>query len=73
MRPLTPLNSLLLVSFCLVAGTLAGCGQKGPLYLPPATKKPVPASASSTVKPQSPAITGNNLVPDNQRPDSTQY
>jgi predicted small lipoprotein YifL len=72
MRRLISLNSLLLVSFCLAAGTLSGCGQKGPLYLPPATK-PMPASASSTVKPQPPAITGNNVVPDNQRPDNTQY
>jgi len=72
MRRLISLNSLLLVSFCIVAGTLAGCGQKGPLYLPPATK-PAPASAASTVKPQPPAITGNNAIPDNQRPDNTQY
>ena len=70
-RPIS-LNSLLLVSFCIAASTLAGCGQKGPLYLPPATK-PAPASAASTVKPQQPAITGNNAIPDNQRPDSTQY
>jgi predicted small lipoprotein YifL len=72
MRRLIALNSLWLVSFCITAGALAGCGQKGPLYLPPATK-PVPASASSTVKPQQPAVSGNNIVPDNQRPDNTQY
>ena len=76
MRRLLPpnlflLNSLLLISFCLVAGTLAGCGQKGPLYLPPSTK-PAPAAASSTVKP-GPAIDANNVVPDNERPDTTQY
>ncbi|WP_458070613.1 LPS translocon maturation chaperone LptM [Rhodanobacter sp. BL-MT-08] len=72
MHRLISVNSLFLVAFCIVAGTLAGCGQKGPLYLPPATK-PVPASPASTVKPQQPAITGNNAIPDNQRPDSTQY
>ncbi|WP_460876302.1 LPS translocon maturation chaperone LptM [Rhodanobacter koreensis] len=42
MRP-----SLLLLPFCLVAALLAGCGQKGPLVLPPAR----PATASSTAKP----------------------
>lgn len=72
MRRPIPLNSLLLVSCCVATGMLAGCGQKGPLYLPPATK-PAPASAASTVKPQQPAITGNNVVPNNERPDSTQY
>lgn len=44
-------RSLLLLSLCLVVAMLAGCGQKGPLVLPP-TK---PASASSTAKPHTPA------------------
>lgn len=70
MRRLPLLNPLLLTMLCLAASTLAGCGQKGPLYLPPSTK-PSPASASSTVKPV-PAVDANS-VPDNQRPDSTQY
>jgi len=66
-------NSLLLISVCVAASALAGCGQKGPLYLPPATK-PAPASASSTVKPAPrPAPDANNLIPDNERPDTTQY
>ena len=42
-------RSLLLLPSCLVVALLAGCGQKGPLVLPPAPPKP--ASASSTVKP----------------------
>ncbi|MGH8160360.1 MAG: LPS translocon maturation chaperone LptM [Rhodanobacter sp.] len=42
-------RSLLLLPLCLVAALLAGCGQKGPLVMPPAPVKP--ASASSTVKP----------------------
>ena len=71
MRRSLPWHSLWLLPLCLAAGTLAGCGQKGPLYLPPATK-PSPAPASSTVKPQ-PAIPANSAVPDNQRPDNTQY
>ncbi|OOG62499.1 sugar transporter [Rhodanobacter sp. B04] len=44
-------RSLLLPPLCLVVALLAGCGQKGPLVLPP-TK---PASASSTAKPRAPA------------------
>ena len=72
MRRPRPLNLLLLTWSCLAASTLAGCGQKGPLYLPPATK-PAPASASSTTVKPKPAIDADSLVPDNQRPDSTQY
>jgi predicted small lipoprotein YifL len=44
-------RSFLLLPFCLAATMLAGCGQKGPLVLPP-TK---PVSASSTAKPHTPA------------------
>ncbi|OOG49851.1 lipoprotein [Rhodanobacter sp. C01] len=40
-----------LLLLCLVVALLAGCGQKGPLVLPP-TK---PATASSTAKPPVPA------------------
>lgn len=39
-----------LLLLCLVVALLAGCGQKGPLVLPPAK----PATASSTAKPQVP-------------------
>jgi predicted small lipoprotein YifL len=70
MRRLLSLNSFLLISFCVAAGALAGCGQKGPLYLPPATK-PAPAPASSTVKPK-PAIDADNILPNNERPASAQ-
>ncbi|MFC5742250.1 LPS translocon maturation chaperone LptM [Dyella tabacisoli] len=47
-------RSLLLFSLCLVLLTLAGCGNKGPLVLPPPKPTPVvaqptaPAAASST-------------------------
>ncbi|OOG38978.1 lipoprotein [Rhodanobacter sp. C05] len=44
-------RSFLLLPLCLVVALLAGCGQKGPLVLPP-TK---PVSASSTAKPRMPA------------------
>jgi predicted small lipoprotein YifL len=69
MRRSLPLNSLLLLSLCLATGALAGCGQKGPLYMPPPTK-PAPAPASSTVKPAAPAP--YNLVPNTERPASAQ-
>ncbi|HEY7871277.1 MAG TPA: lipoprotein [Rudaea sp.] len=37
---------IIFVALLLVFGLLAGCGQKGPLYLP--TKAAAPASAAST-------------------------
>lgn len=40
-------RSILLLSLCLVAAALAGCGQKGPLVRSPDW----PAPASSTVMP----------------------
>ena len=42
-------RSILLLSLCLVAVALAGCGQKGPLVRSP--DWPAPAPASSTVMP----------------------
>jgi predicted small lipoprotein YifL len=41
-----------LLLLCLAIATLAGCGQKGPLTMPPA--KPTPA-ASTVAKPVVPA------------------
>jgi predicted small lipoprotein YifL len=60
---------ILLLLSCVVVAALSGCGQKGPLYLPPPTK---PASASSTVKP-APLPPPNSIVPDNQQPAIDQY
>ncbi|MFC5438293.1 lipoprotein [Rhodanobacter umsongensis] len=40
-------RSLLLLPLCLVVATLAGCGNKGPLTLPPARPAAVPAPAQS--------------------------
>jgi predicted small lipoprotein YifL len=52
-------RSLLLLPFCLASAVLAGCGNKGPLYLParpaPATTTPVPASAATLAAPAVPA------------------
>ncbi|MDO1529401.1 lipoprotein [Fulvimonas sp. R45] len=42
-------RSTLLLPFCLAAFALAGCGNKGPLYLP--AKPAAPAPAASTAAP----------------------
>jgi predicted small lipoprotein YifL len=54
MRP-----SLLLLPLCLVVALLAGCGQKGPLVLPPTR----PAAASSTATPHAPAPAASSTTP----------
>lgn len=52
-------RSLLLLPFMLAVAVLAGCGQKGPLVLPPTKAAPaagtltVPAPPSSSVMPAS--------------------
>jgi predicted small lipoprotein YifL len=53
----------LLLPFCLVVAVLAGCGQKGPLTLPP-TK---PAAASTTAKPAVPATAATVDTPANSQ------
>lgn len=62
---------ILLISLCFAATVVAGCGQKGPLFMPPPTKA-APAPASTTVRP-APVATPNSVVPDNQRPAVDQY
>ncbi|MDE1893486.1 MAG: lipoprotein [Pseudomonadota bacterium] len=47
-------RSLLLLLFVAVAALLAGCGNKGPLVLPPTKPLPAPAAAA-TVAPASSA------------------
>ncbi|WP_238481211.1 LPS translocon maturation chaperone LptM [Dyella telluris] len=42
-------RSLLLLSLCSISALLAGCGNKGPLYMPKATP-------AATVKPAAPAV-----------------
>ena len=42
------------LAMALLAGTLAGCGQPGPLYLPPQLK---PAGAANTPTPVLPSTT----------------
>jgi predicted small lipoprotein YifL len=54
-------RSNLLLPLCLVAVTLAGCGQKGPLVMPPAK----PAAASTVIKPAQPAIPATVITPAN--------
>lgn len=54
-------RSLLLLPFCLVVALLAGCGNKGPLTLPP-TK---PAAASPPAKAAAPATAATVDTPAN--------
>ena len=61
------MRRLLLPPLCLMAAVLAGCGNKGPLYLPnnpnppvyvpPAKTPPAPAHAQSAPAPASSAAT----------------
>jgi predicted small lipoprotein YifL len=56
-------RSLLLLPFCLVVATLAGCGNKGPLTLPP-TK---PAAAPAPAQPAVPATAATANTPANSQ------
>ncbi|WP_158881152.1 lipoprotein [Rhodanobacter sp. L36] len=69
-------RSNLLLSLCLVAATLAGCGQKGPLTMPPA--RPVsakPAAAASVARPAEPVspTTAPTTPTQTNIPDGQQY
>ena len=55
-------RSLLLLPFCLVVATLAGCGNKGPLTLPPT--KP----AATVPAPAAPAPAASSAMPAAQQP-----
>ena len=55
-------RSLLLLPFCLVVATLAGCGNKGPLTLPP-TKPATPVQAPAT-----PATAASSATPAARQP-----
>ncbi|WP_266168681.1 LPS translocon maturation chaperone LptM [Dyella subtropica] len=46
-------RSILLLPLCFVMASLAGCGNKGPLYMP--APKPTPTPAAATVAPASAA------------------
>jgi predicted small lipoprotein YifL len=48
-------RSLLLLLFVAVAALLAGCGNKGPLVLPPTKPVPPTPAAAATVAPASSA------------------
>ncbi|GGY31094.1 hypothetical protein GCM10008098_26090 [Rhodanobacter panaciterrae] len=54
-------RSLLLLPLCLVVALLAGCGNKGPLTMPP-TK---PAATSAPAKPAVPATAATVDTPTN--------
>lgn len=56
-------RSFLLLPFCLAAAVLAGCGNKGPLVLPPT--RPSSAATAPTPLPPAPA-SSSALSGDNQ-------
>ena len=44
-------RSLLLLPACLAYAALSGCGNKGPLYMPPAAPKPAAAKPAPVAAP----------------------
>ncbi|MCW8806757.1 MAG: lipoprotein [Rhodanobacter sp.] len=52
-------RSILLLLLGLLAATLTGCGQKGPLVLP---TRPAPAGTAAV--PGTPAVAGSTIRPD---------
>ena len=48
-------RSLLLLPFCLVVALLAGCGNKGPLTLPPTKPAAAPAQPAAPATVNTPA------------------
>jgi predicted small lipoprotein YifL len=52
----------------IALGLVAGCGQKGPLYLPDKNKSAVPPAAPA----QSPAFPAESGDPDQKKDDSQQ-
>ena len=54
-RMRTRVNPLTLIFAALLALAAAGCGQKGPLYLPDAKPTPTPAPAPATRPAPAPA------------------
>lgn len=57
-------RSLLLLPFCLAVAALAGCGNKGPLVMPP----PRPAAAVSAPVPAMPAPASSSAMPARHQP-----
>jgi len=57
-------RSLLLLPLSLVVAVLAGCGNKGPLVLPP----PRPAPAASAPAPAAPATASSRTMPTTGQP-----
>lgn len=64
---------LLLASEFFLVGTLAGCGQKGPLYLPDAATSVVtrPAAATPDSAPNSPQTVDSPVAPAAPAPEVT--
>ncbi|MEP6897489.1 MAG: lipoprotein [Rhodanobacter sp.] len=60
-------RSNLLLPLCLVIATLAGCGQKGPLTMPPAKPGSVSTMAKPAVPASVPAPPSQSNVPDGEQ------
>ncbi|MEO7050330.1 MAG: lipoprotein [Rhodanobacter sp.] len=58
-------RSLLLLPLTLVAALLAGCGNKGPLVLPP--PRPAPAASVPPQAPAAPATPSTRIPASGQR------
>lgn len=48
-------RSILLLMLCVAASMLAGCGNKGPLFMPPPKPTPTPAATTPAPAPASTA------------------
>jgi predicted small lipoprotein YifL len=57
-------RSIMLLPFCLVVAMLAGCGNKGPLVLPPTR----PAPATTAPAPTAPAVATSSTLPAADQP-----
>ena len=56
-------RSILLLPACLAFAAIAGCGNKGPLYMPPATPKPAPAKHATPAPAAAPAHSSTSQAP----------
>ncbi|RUL63331.1 hypothetical protein EKH79_13135 [Dyella dinghuensis] len=56
-------RSILLLPACLALSALAGCGNKGPLYYPPAAPKPAPVHKPAPAPIPAPAHSSTSEAP----------
>ena len=53
-------RSILLLPLCVALAALSGCGNKGPLFMPP---KPAPAPAPNKAVPPQPTVMPTTMPP----------